>query len=337
VKSIEKILVFRQSSLGDVILTLPVVAELKAKFPGSTIDFLTKKHYGSVVEYHPAVDRVMLFENNADFKEILGNIRSEKYDLFIDLQRNFRSLAISLYLFGTRRIAYKKRRLAREIIVRKPSLNLKVDHTINAYFHTLRRLGIDSPPSPPQMRLPEEAVKFADRFLGESFNGIPPHLIALCPGARHIEKKWPFENYQAVAKILLRDPSVAILLIYSSAGLLPENPGKPDPRIIRVKDFHVLEVAALLSRCRAALTNDSGLMHLANAVGTKVAAIFGPTSPRLGFSPALPGSTIITRNVFCSPCSLHGEKPCRQPSKYCFEDLDPGMVAASLVKMAESL
>jgi ADP-heptose:LPS heptosyltransferase len=99
---------------------------------------------------------------------------------------------------------------------------------------------------------------------------------------------------------------------------------------IPVDDFEILQVAALLACCRSALTNDSGLMHLANAVGTKVAAIFGPTSPRLGFSPTLPGSTIISNNVFCSPCSLHGEKPCRQKAKYCFENIESRRIADSI-------
>jgi len=205
-----------------------------------------------------------------------------------------------------------------------------VDHTVNAYFHILRRLGIKTEPSPPEIMLSDEAKEFAGQFIAESFPGSPLNIIALCPGARHHEKQWPHGNFREVASILLRDKTAALLIISSSTDSIPENLGLSDPRAVPAKDFEILNVAALLSHSRIALTNDSGLMHLANAVGTKVAAIFGPTSPRLGFSPTLPGSKIITNNVFCSPCSVHGEKHCSQPAKYCFENISPEQVADSI-------
>ena len=332
-KTPAKILVFRQSSLGDVILTLPVVKELALNFPEAAIDFLTKKRYASVVRFNPAVRRTIVFDDNSEFKAILKQMGRAKYDLIVDLQKNFRSLALSVFSPGSRRISYRKRRLAREMIVRKPSINLSVDHTVNAYFHTLRRLGIKSELSPPEIELSAEAKEFAERFLSDSFSNSPSNIIALCPGAKHHEKKWPHENFRKVAEILFEDEDAALIIISSNTDMLPENIGLSDSRAVSVRDCEILRVAALLSHCRVALTNDSGLMHLANAVGTKVAAIFGPTSPRLGFSPTLPGSLIINNNVFCSPCSLHGEKPCRQPRKYCFENIEPRQVADIIVKM----
>ncbi len=328
-----KILVFRQSSLGDVILTLPVIKELSLAFPEAAIDFLTKKRYASIVEFNPAVRNTITFSDNAEFKGILKRTRREKYDLIIDLQKNFRSLALTFFSPRSRKIGYKKRRLAREMIVRKPSIKLSVDHTVNAYFHTLRRLGINSELSPPEITLSSDAREFAEKFIADSFPVSPSSIVALCPGAKHYEKKWPHENFREVAEILLGDETNALVIISAAADTLPENLGLSHPRIAVTRDIEILRVGALLSHCRVALTNDSGLMHLANAVGTKVAAIFGPTSPRLGFSPTLPGSVIISNNVFCSPCSLHGEKPCRQPRKYCFENIEPRQVADIVLKM----
>ena len=330
-KTPAKILVFRQSSLGDVILTLPVIKELALNFPDSSIDFLTKEQYAPVIKYNPLIKNTIVFKNNTEFKRILKENRSRKYDLIIDLQRNFRSMALSIFSPGSKRVKYKKRRLAREMIVRRPSLNLKVDHTVNAYFHTLRRLEIKSKPTPPEITLSDEAKAFAGRFISESFPESPTNILALCPGARHHEKKWPHENFREVARILLKEKTVVLLIITSSTDSIPENLGMDNPRIVPAKDFEILRVAALLSHCRVALTNDSGLMHLANGVGTRVVAIFGPTGPRLGFSPTLPGSKIISNNVFCSPCSVHGEKPCRQPAKFCFENINPEQVAKSML------
>jgi ADP-heptose:LPS heptosyltransferase len=326
VKYPRKILVFRQSSLGDIILTLPVVKVLRENYPRAVIDYLTKQPYEPIVKYNPALKNIYSFNNNDDFQKRLKQVRAEKYDLIIDLQRNFRSLALSIFNPLTKRVKYKKRRLAREMVVRKPSAKLSVDHTINAYFHTLRKLGIESDPSPPEIFLSDKARDFAGRFIAKSFAKPPAGIIALCPGARHPEKMWPWENFKSVAEFLLQDESLGLLVVSAASDSIPENLDISSPRLVPVKDFEILRVAALLSHCRTALTNDSGLMHLANAVGTTVAAIFGPTSPRLGFSPTLPGSTIISNNVFCSPCSLHGEKPCSQPTKYCFENIEPRQV-----------
>jgi lipopolysaccharide heptosyltransferase II len=333
VRNPEKILVFRQSSLGDVILTLPVVKELARNFPEAAIDFLTKEQYAPIVKYNPAIRNTIVFDKNPDFKRILKQIPREKYDLIIDLQKNLRSLAISVSSPFSKKVSYKKRRLAREMIVRKPSFNLSVDHTINAYFYTLRRLRIKSELTPPEIALSDESREFALKFIADSFPYSPSTIIALCPGARHYEKKWPYENFREVAEQLLENENTALILISSEKDGLPEDLGLSDSRIAICRDFEILKVAALLSHCGAALCNDSGLMHLANAVGTRVVAIFGPTNPRLGFAPALPGSVIICNSVFCSPCSLHGEKPCRQPQKYCFDNITPRQVVDVIQNM----
>lgn len=332
-KNPRKILVFRQSSLGDVILTLPVIKELRRNYPDAIIDYLTKEPYLPLVKNDPALRRIFAFNNSGEFRKILPQIRRESYDLIIDLQRNFRSLALSLLNPLSKRVKYRKRRLAREMIVRRPSSNLSVDHTVNAYYHTLRKLGFNTEPSTPEITLSGEEREFADRFIAESFQELPEKIIALCPGARHPEKMWPWENFKSVAEILLRDESLALMVISASSDPIPEDLRISSNRLVPVRDFDILHVAALFSRCRAALSNDSGLMHLANAAGTRVASIFGPTSPRLGFSPTLQGSIIISSHVFCSPCSLHGEKPCSQPRKYCFENIDPQKVVDTIANM----
>jgi len=333
VKTPRKILVFRQSSLGDVILTLPVIKELRRNYPDAIIDYLTKEPYQPLLKNDPALRQILVFNNSGEFRKLLPQVRQEGYDLIIDLQRNFRSLALSILNPLSKRVKYKKRRLAREMIVRRPSSNLSVDHTVNAYYHTLRKLGFNAEPSTPEIALSGEEREFADRFIAESFPNPVERIIALCPGARHPEKMWPWENFKSVAEILLQDEALALLVVSASSDPIPEDLRISSDRLVPVRDFYILHVAALFSRCRAALSNDSGLMHLANAAGTKVAAIFGPTSPRLGFSPTLRGSMVISSHVFCSPCSLHGEKPCSQPRKYCFENIEPEKVVDTIAKM----
>jgi lipopolysaccharide heptosyltransferase II len=328
VKIPSKILIFRQSSLGDVILTLPVLDSLKERFPECHIDYLTKTAFAPIVQFHPAISTVYTFDGEHPFSGIISDLRSQKYDTLIDLQVNLRSLAIRAGLFPIHVLRYKKRRWAREMVVRRAGSKLAVDHTVAAYLAALGPLGINAELAPPVMKLPTEAHRFADEFLiglGQS-----PKLIAFCPGARHYEKRWPAASFRAVAEMMLKDPSLGIIVFSANDDRFEPNLGIDHSKLLTAKNLGLLEAGALLSRCQAALTNDSGLMHLANAVGTPVLAIFGPTNPRLGFAPTLAGSKIICDDVACSPCSVHGQRPCRMSEKYCFEKITPQRVVSEL-------
>ena len=329
----KKILIFRKSSLGDVILTLPVIQALKDHFPGAQLDYLTRSRYAPIVKYDPAINNVIAFNDNSSFLKSVRGLRSKRYDIFIDLQSNFQSLIIAFLLFPIRAIRYKKRRFARELIVRRPQWKLKVDHTINAYFAALRRLGMNIQPSPPAMTIPAELAEYADNFIEKSLPSDCKKIIAFCPGARYYEKKWPSDNFRAVAERLLDNSATGILVISSSGDDVPAGLELNHPRLAPVRDFEILKVGALLSKCRVAITNDSGIMHLCCASGTPVLAIFGPTSPRLGFSPTLPGSKVLCDDVFCCPCSVHGKKRCRQAEKYCFKEITPEKVYNELREM----
>ncbi len=314
-------------------MTLPVVRALKDHFPGAQIDYLTRSQYAPIVEYNLAIDNVITFHDNSSFIRTARGLRPEKYDLLIDLQANFQSLIIAASLFPVRAMSYKKRRLARELIVRRPQQKLRVDHTIDAYFGTLRRLGIDIQPSPPAMTIPAELIEYADSFISKMLPSDCKMIVALCPGARYYEKRWPYDNFRGVAERLLDDPAIGILVISSGSDDLPAGLELNHHRVVPVRDFEILKVGALLSRCRVAVTNDSGIMHLSCASGTPVLALFGPTSPRLGFSPTLAGSKVLCDDVFCCPCSVHGKKRCRQAEKYCFKEITLERVYSELQEM----
>ncbi len=329
----KKILIFRKSSLGDVILTLPVIKALKDSFPEAQIDYLTRSRYAPIIEHDLTIDNVITFNDNSSFLKSVRGLRSNGYELLVDLQANLQSLIIAFLLFPIRAIRYKKRRFARELIVRRPQWKLRVDHTIDAYLAALRRLGMDILPSPPALTVPVELTEYADNFIEKSLPSDCKKIIALCPGARYYEKKWPYDNFRAVAERLLDDSAIGILVISSTDDDISPGLELNHPRLVAVNDLEILRVAALLSKCRVAVTNDSGIMHLSCASGTPVLTIFGPTSPRLGFSPTLPGSKVLCDDVFCCPCSVHGKKRCRQAEKYCFKEITPERVYDELQEM----
>lgn len=328
----QKILIFRQSSLGDVVLTFPVVACLAETFSGCRIDFVTKAAFVELVQSHPAVRTVYAFNDNRDFYRLAWVLKRERYDLLVDLQNNIRSRLLGILASPAKLVRYPKRRASREMVVRRAQLKLSVDHTVSAYFSALRKIGVEKNPAPSFLTVPQKAQEFADDLLGKH-DMSSKTLIAICPGARHYEKRWPPENFRNVALTLMERGDIGVILITSAFDDIPVRMGIDSPSLIELRDDAIINIAAFLSRCRIAACNDSGLMHLANAVGVPVLAIFGPTNPRLGFAPILPGSQVICDDVFCSPCSVHGEKPCRQPRKYCFDNITSLCVSAQLMTM----
>ncbi len=324
----QKILVFRQSSLGDVILTLPILDRLKEAFPDCQIDYLTKTAYAPIPKSHSAVANVFTFDKEHSFRKTVSGLQSQNYEIIIDLQANLRSIILRMMLLSSRFLRYKKRRLAREMVVRKSKKKLSVDHTVLAYHSALAGLHIKPKLTPPVMNLSSDDCGFADDFLAP-LSGVG-RLIAFCPGARHFEKRWPADSYREVAEKLLEDQSTAIIVFSADNDEFTPDLNIRHDRLLAARGLEILHAAAVLSRCHLALSNDSGLMHLANAVGTPVVAIFGPTNPRLGFAPTLPGSLVICDDVFCSPCSVHGKRPCHQPKKYCFEKITPQRVINEL-------
>ncbi|MEE9553285.1 MAG: glycosyltransferase family 9 protein [candidate division Zixibacteria bacterium] len=301
------------------------------EFPEAEIDYLTKKSYAPLIEHHPAVEKVITYNDSKSFLGAVSRIRKNRYDLFVDLQANAQSAILRAGLLSAKKVRYPKRRFARELIVRRPQLKLKVDHTVNAYFTALRKLGMNVTPSPPVLALPPEYSSFADDFMKKSFPDECKVFVVLCPGARHYEKKWP--RFGDVAESLLEKSEIGLLVISSSDDNLPDDLRIDHPRLIPIRDYELLKIGALMSGCSASITNDSGLMHLSCAVQTPVAAIFGPTNPRLGFSPVYPGSIMICDDVFCSPCSVHGKKRCSQSVKHCFNEISPERVVESLFKI----
>jgi heptosyltransferase-2 len=300
-----------------------VVRRLKDSFPESQIDYLTKERYIPIVESQPYINKAYSFNSSGDFAQVVKNLRGNGYDIYVDLQANFRSFFLGQRLSGARRLRYPKRRFKRELIVRR--LGVEVDHAVQAYLSAVRKLQIDQIITAPILSLPESAATFAHKFMTQK-NLLKQRLIAFCPGARHQEKRWPIEHYGEVARSLIEDNGISVLVFSSEEDSFPPDLGIQDDRVVSVREEDILRVAALLARCRVSVTNDSGLMHLANAVGTRVVAIFGPTHPRLGFAPTLAGSRVICDNVSCSPCSLHGQRKCYQERKFCFEDITPSRV-----------
>jgi ADP-heptose:LPS heptosyltransferase len=304
-----RIAVLRLSSLGDVILALPVTHELARAFPEARLEFWTKEEYADVVRFDPLITHVRSLERDARRLEDLVSMSAEleECDLIVDLHGSLR----------TRLLTFRQRatvlhpascRVGRTRWVRarwtRPG---PLPHALERYARALRPIGLASTEAP-RVALDPGAEAWGEEWL-RSWPGAG-NLVALCPGARHATKRWPEEHWLQLHRSLReRGAGLLYLSLESERRSLPSLGAcaDGDPQVRWCTD-PLARMAAVLTRCAAAVTQDSGLMHLAAARGTRVVALFGSTSPVLGFAPAGEGHVVLCRNERCQPCTLHGDR-----------------------------
>lgn len=326
-----RILIIRFGSLGDLILTSATVLNLRLAYPESEILFLTREKFRTVVECFGTVDEILTLGDRAgpgDYLRLLLSIDNDNFDLIVDLHGNFRSWFARRTLSATRRIVYPKRRVERLMMVRrKPRPEVPV-HTVDAYNDVLRQLGhpvacwrpVFGPEFGYQVETETAKITNADGF------------IVVAPGAAHPTKQWEMDKFAEVALRAHDKLGARILWLVQSADAGKSGlEGKlPDGAFVECVDWPIDRLARLISTASLMLSNDSGLAHLASAVGLPVIALFGPTHPALGFAPRGLFDRVIEVDEYCRPCSLHGKKACYRDKRYCFDRITTDMVFESV-------
>ncbi|MBM4276295.1 MAG: lipopolysaccharide heptosyltransferase II [Deltaproteobacteria bacterium] len=309
---INRILVRGVNWVGDTILTFPSVQGVKELFPHSRLTVLVPNHLVDLWKTFPCVDEIIPFKKKSGIGSIWEDVqvsrsmKKRKFDLAIIFPRSFRS-AFQIYLAGIPiRIGYQDEGrspfLTHEIERKGEVLRL---HRVHYYRRLMEPLGhLGSIPSP-RLFLGEEEREWAKKKLDELglLDGRP--IIGINPGAAYgLAKCWPPDRFAELGE-RLSNKWKATALIFGRE----EERGMAE-RILKNLggggvDFtgktRLLQLAALLERCCLLVTNDTGTMHMASAVGTPVVAIFGSTDP-VATGPWGDGHVVVKRDVPCSPC-----------------------------------
>ncbi len=341
-REVKKILIIRFSSLGDVVLTTPVIGALKSAFPGSEISFLTKSQYGDVLRADPRISSLVEFDPDGADKGASGllrlawQLRSQDFDLLIDLHSNLRSFFVRRLVKSGMKLKYGKRWLTRFFMVHCKFLKPKSIHTVDSYLGVLRRLQIDDADRNPLVFPASGDLKFAENFLLERNVKKDDIVIAVHPGAKWDTKRWDQEKFAEVCRAVIDRLGAKVMLLGDEREkgiVLKMISGLPADRAFEAVGLPLGELAALIAGCDCLISNDSGPMHLASALGVPVAAIFGPTHPKLGFAPVGSKNVVLCADVECSPCSLHGEKRCSKKSRFCMDLIDPAAVLQAVERL----
>ena len=329
-----RILVIRLSSLGDIILTTPVLRLLRQSWPDARIEMVVKAEFQDMLQTHPCVDRVWPVDTREPLRRTLRRLRETQYDFVLDLHCTLRSLRLRLGSRARRRLAYRKYTLRRALLVHTKWNTLRGAATIpERYALPLRRLGLDAPLPPTEIHVDAASAFAVEQFLADAgFKPTPPCMIAVAPGSVWQTKRWPVARFAAAAQELAIRHNAAIVV-------LGDHRDRPLARVVQqhvtapvidaVGQLPLMQTAALLQQCRLLLCNDSGLMHMATALGAPVAAVFGPTVQAFGFYPFQAAAQVVSQPLPCRPCSTKGTDRCPRGHHACMEQITPAQVVAA--------
>ncbi|MFA5146542.1 MAG: lipopolysaccharide heptosyltransferase II [Candidatus Omnitrophota bacterium] len=327
-ENIKKILVFGPNWIGDTIMSGPLIDSVKRYFKDSRVVMVTRPHLSPLWRSNRAVDEVWDFTapgtyHLASYIRLFLRIRKEKFDAMIVLPHYFR-YALLAFLAGIPcRAGYDVR--WRGIFlshILKYDASVRKEHMIRNYMHIAETLGAVVNFDAPVLAVEEEMLSGRDELFKKNNIGVNDIVIGLAPGAIYgPAKRWPGERYADLASALIKE--------YEAKVVIFAGPGEEDIcQKIRERasstslffciDRPLPEAAALIKRCAVLITNDSGLMHIAGAVGTKIIAIFGSTSPRWT-GPLGEGDTVIRDPVPCSPCF---RRTCRFGTYRCLRSIN---------------
>ena len=330
--------------LGDAIMSTPALARLREALPGAHLALLTHEKLAGLWEQHPAIDEVITFAKNESTWHVARRLRAGRFDAALILPNSFRSALEPWLARIPRRIGYAthgrslllnervaqradavtmhKRSVAEVRALaagqRAPATDFAnrstrpAAHHVHQYLHLAAALGADATPLAPRLQVSaEEQARVRAALLGkaETAAGRALTWFGLNPGAEYgAAKRWPVENFIAAAQAIHKRTNCAWVIFGGPADReLAEQIRAAVPSAISVAGRTTLrELVVALSLCRVVLTNDTGPMHVAAAVGTPVVVPFGSTSPELT-GPGLPGDPrhrLLQSNAPCAPCFL---------------------------------
>lgn len=330
-----KALIIRFSSIGDIVLTTPVVRCLKQQKPGVEIHYLTKRVFEQVIGANPYIDKFHFL--NDDLNETIEELKLEKFDVIIDLHKNIRTLKVKKAL-NTLSYSYNKLNVQKWMLV-----NFKVDlmppvSIVERYMETVKPLGIKNDGQGLDYFIPED-IQLGNRDIPMSHWA---GYVVCVIGGSYNTKKLPVEKW----KEFIEKVPFPVMLIGG-----PED--RDEGKMIAAQDpvkiynacgkFNLNESAWLIDKSRVVVSNDTGMMHVAAAFKKPVISLWGNTSPEMGMFPyygyndlkhtTAPNSFVMeNEGLYCHPCSKLGYFKCPKGHFKCMRELNMSLAADKVVQ-----
>ncbi len=329
------ILIVKLSAIGDVIHTLPSLAELRRLYPDAHITWVVEEAAADLVINHPFLNEVLIscrktwikdFQNGKikqSLKEIFSfikTLRQRHYDLVIDFHGLFKSSMIVFLSRGTRKLGYDSWQELSGLFLNEKIAEDMNKHAIDRYLDFPRYLGASIDKAEFTMPSSKQAEETGLRLMRE-YNLENKKFIAINPIALWETKLWDNAKFARLADLINSELQMKPVFTSSEKAAIEKITSLMTTQGINLGGVTtLLSLAYIYQKAKVVISTDSGPMHLAVAVKTPVVALFGPTDPaRTG--PYGAGHKIIRTDITCSPCFL---KKCS--TKKCMEDISPEQV-----------
>lgn len=337
-----RVLVVQTAFLGDIVLTTPLLVELKRLDPSGHVTVLTTPLGRAILDGHPAVDVVVTHDKKGADRGPLGVLRAaralrrERCDAAIAAQRSSRTGLLVRASGAARRIGFEGAAGRFAYTDRVPWDGAR--HAVYRYLALAGPLGGDAERADPTpvLAVRRTAHEKVEALLAGAGIGSSDAILAIAPGSIWGTKRWMPEGFAEVARAA------------ASLGLTPVLIGAPDEAhlcreiaaragsgtLVLAGTTGPADLVALLARARALVVNDSGPGHVASAVGTPVVAVFGPTVPAFGYTPFGERNRIVEHESMpCRPCDRHGPQVCPLGHHRCMTEIPSARVLAALAEV----
>lgn len=331
-----KILIIKWSALGDIILSMPALKAIRERFPKAHIGLLTSRQGFELANRYNYTDEFFIVKKTGSIEglETLINVSSElrksSFDLVCDLQNSKKSHLISFLTFAPRRLGYKSGSL--DFLLTQAVGGARMNMPpVKHQFRLLKHLGIDSKPETPLLMISQQEAEYADQLIREGWIGSGHDLVGINLGAsqRWKTKTWPADKLAKLCD-LLAQKSIRVVI----TGTKQDTPyAKNALMLMRSKPFditgktNIMQLAAVIKRCRVFITSDSAPMHIAYFCAVPFVALFGPTDPKRHLQPNVK-HRLIYKGLKCSPCY----KP-RCKNALCMERITPEEVVSAVYEL----
>ncbi len=334
-----KILVIRFSSLGDLVLLTSLLKALRKGFPASEIHLACKETYSEMFKDNGNIDCLHSLYEGGPLK-LLGlhsKLRSERFGIIIDAHNVIRSNLIYHTLKASNKLQISKEQTKKTLLIKaKRNLYKRIVPQTARYREIAERLGVNTQGIFTGIDIPESATgKIEDIIHNAGY--ARKTLAAMAPGARWDTKRWPENHFVRLISELGKQGTETVMIGDKKEIALNGQIAfaSSHPPLDVTGKLSITETAAMLKKCSVLVTNDSAPLHIAEAVGTPVVALFGPTVREFGYYPQLRRSVALDVELPCRPCSRNGARPCPLDTKECLTSITPELVLKTVRSILE--
>ncbi len=323
-------------------MTTAMIRCLRHQFPEAQIDMVVREDFFDLIKDNPRLNQKRALsrgEGLSGLFELYRWINEQNYDVIYDAHRSLRTLALMPFLKARQKFYFQKHYLRRSLALTfKIPLLKNFGRFLERYLLPLAPLGVKYDGKGPELFISDEALRsVALKFPITQTSQVK---VGLIPSAQWPGKRWPLNYFRELIEKMVAETSYHLILFGGPADTFCHDLAKdiPGDRFTNLQGKCTIEESgAVLKACDFVVANDTGLMHMADALKKPSILFLGPTSREMGCLPFHPKSIILEKEMWCRPCSKNGQAPCIRKERYCLTDISPQLALEAVKRMGNVL